>query len=299
MKGNNKLKNSILIFSGILVIAVIPALINFLILQPSIFEFVGKGTDWLMFWGSYLGAVISAGVAFIILYIQRIDNEKQNNDNKELNERNRINNEKQNNLNRQLQIKVIEFQQKRQWLIELKSICVDYYNIFDQNDIIDLCNLVVKKNNESLERAENLLTTFIDRNNKVVFALEFHFTKEKDETETKLLSELNKYNLVYKALIHDVQFLVKNIKFNNDINPNNLFTEIESYKKIYRIPEVTENRIWDILSKYDTFYVTDYYNFVIKLFDTRKNFHSTLIQNTLAGLISYEETKINKILDLE
>ena len=31
----------------------------------------------LSFWGGYLGAIISAGVAFAILYIQRKDNEKQ------------------------------------------------------------------------------------------------------------------------------------------------------------------------------------------------------------------------------
>ena len=108
MKKNNRFKNSILIIIGILIIVLIPAIINFIILQPSRFKFVGTSVDWLIFWGSYLGAIISAGVAFIILYIQRKDNEKANEANEKQNELNRINNEELNNLNRKLQIKVIK-----------------------------------------------------------------------------------------------------------------------------------------------------------------------------------------------
>lgn len=298
MKKNNRFKNSILIIIGILIIVLIPAIINFIILQPSRFKFVGTSVDWLIFWGSYLGAIISAGVAFIILYIQRKDNEKANEANEKQNELNRINNEELNNLNRKLQIKVIEFQQKKEWLTELKSKCIDYYNAFDQNDIIDLCNLIIKNNEESLINAKTLLDSFIDRNNKVNFALEFLFTKEKDKEEIELLSKLNKYNLFYKALIYDVQFIISNVKLNDIINPNNLFNEIDSYKKLNKIPEITENRIYDLLSKYEIFYITDYYNFVVELFNIRRYFHSTLIQNTLTELVNHEETKINKIIDL-
>ena len=52
-------------------ILIIPIIINLLILSPSFFEYIGTGIDWLSFWGGYLGAIISAGVAFVILHIQR------------------------------------------------------------------------------------------------------------------------------------------------------------------------------------------------------------------------------------
>ena len=90
----NHIKN-IFICIGICIICIvgIPILINILILKPRLFDIVGTSTDWLSFWGGYLGAIISAGVAFTILYIQRKDNKKQN-------EENRDENKKQNNARR-------------------------------------------------------------------------------------------------------------------------------------------------------------------------------------------------------
>ncbi len=52
----------------VIVILAIPLLINFLILRPSIFDFIGEGTDWLLFWGSYLGGAFAALVGFATLY---------------------------------------------------------------------------------------------------------------------------------------------------------------------------------------------------------------------------------------
>ena len=64
-----KSKRQILvIIVGVVLIFAIPIIINYLILQPKQFPFVGEGVDWLMFWGSYLGAAISAAIAFIILH---------------------------------------------------------------------------------------------------------------------------------------------------------------------------------------------------------------------------------------
>lgn len=52
----------------VIVILAIPPLINFLILRPSIFNFIGDGKDWLLFWGSYLGGAFAALVGFATLY---------------------------------------------------------------------------------------------------------------------------------------------------------------------------------------------------------------------------------------
>ena len=52
----------------LVVILLIPLCINSLILCPAIFDFIGEGTDWLLFWGSYLGGVFAAVVGFVTLY---------------------------------------------------------------------------------------------------------------------------------------------------------------------------------------------------------------------------------------
>ena len=52
---------------AILIILILPVAINFALLVPAFSPIVGEDTDWLAFWGGYLGAIISAGVAFIIL----------------------------------------------------------------------------------------------------------------------------------------------------------------------------------------------------------------------------------------
>ena len=46
-------------------IVLIPILLNWLIQWPSFFEFVGKDTDWLMFWVTYISAIASFAMVFI------------------------------------------------------------------------------------------------------------------------------------------------------------------------------------------------------------------------------------------
>ena len=276
-----------------LVILILPICINYILLRPTPFSIpiVGKDTDWLSFWGGYIGAVISAGVAFIILHMQRKDNKKQNKEN-------RNENEKQNKANRQLQINVLKYQQNVQWLNELKAKCVDYYNAFDQNDIINLCNLLNKNDSTTLAEAEQLVNFLINRNNKVVFALEFQFTKKKDDEEIKLLSKLETYNLVYKALICDTQYIIRRLRKNADIY--NLYVEIDEYEKRNTIPEVTSNRIVSILNSTNYIGIVGGLSDILnKLFIARRDFHPTLIQDTLNELINYEENKINKIIEIQ
>lgn len=93
------------LFIGAIVVLCLPFLVNYLILRPRKFDFVGADVDWLSFWGSYLSSIVSAGVAFVILYIQRMDNEVEN-------EETREENEKQNNANRQLQYNALKYQQE-------------------------------------------------------------------------------------------------------------------------------------------------------------------------------------------
>ena len=259
-------------------ILLLPFVINFILLIPAFSPIVGENTDWLSFWGGYLGAIISSGVAFAILCIQRQENKKQN------------------KANRTLQINVLKYQQEMQWLNELKIKSIEYYNAFDQNDIIKLCNLIHKNKRETILDAEELINILINKNNKVTFALEFLFSKERDEKEKNILSALQKYNLAYKALICDAQFIVRILKKHED--PNQLFLYIDDYRNENKIPQIAENRLVDIINDYSSFFLTKYTDFINQLFGARRNFHSILIQNTLSELVNYEENKINKIIKI-
>ena len=61
----------------VFVILGLPILLNFMVFKPTSQLSIGTLQDWMSFWGSYLGATISALVAFVILSIQRNDHKQE------------------------------------------------------------------------------------------------------------------------------------------------------------------------------------------------------------------------------
>lgn len=49
----------------ILITSIIASVINWLILRPRLFDIVGEGKDWLLFWSSFLSAIASFAMVFI------------------------------------------------------------------------------------------------------------------------------------------------------------------------------------------------------------------------------------------
>lgn len=64
-----------LIFIALIFIALLPAIINFFMLQPSLIPYVGEAKDWLEFWGSYLSAAVAAIMIVYTAYSLKL-NEK-------------------------------------------------------------------------------------------------------------------------------------------------------------------------------------------------------------------------------
>ena len=62
----------------LVVVVLCPIIVNFVLQIPAFSSIVGNNIDWLSFWGDYLSAIVSSGVALYILYKQYTQNQGEN-----------------------------------------------------------------------------------------------------------------------------------------------------------------------------------------------------------------------------
>ena len=276
-------KKGVIVFIGIILATILlPFIINWLILQPCKFQFVGNDVDWLSFWGSYIGAIISAGVAFVILAIQYRQSQNEN------------------RKNRKLQIDVIEYQQKRQWLNDLKIKCTQYFDGFDADSLELIVNSFY--NEESEENIKKTLKALSDKKNNSSFSFGIMFPPPSflDAEERKILSELNTYSTTYLIVLYDIIWLydlcLRNKILGTQPEEDELHNNVCKFKwgvdsfAISLFGTVKPNLI-------ETASPKAYYKRIAKSC-LRKIDELENVQNKLAELIDYEERKINKIIQL-
>lgn len=116
------------------ILLVVPLLLNFLLLIPTSFKVVGTDTDWLSFWGGYLGAILSAMVAFYVLSKQLAQNQEQN-------EINRTLNKEENDANRNLQVQIMEYQIGLNNINQFKEACLCCHKAFSYNSLCYIANM--------------------------------------------------------------------------------------------------------------------------------------------------------------
>ena len=265
----------------IAIILATPIIINWLILEPSFFEYIGTGVDWLSFWGGYIGAIISAGVAFAILHIQRKDNEKQN------------------EANRTLQINVLKHQQKTQWLNELKGKCLEYYLGFDINALIDFkgsINIFATTQKDSFDTLKELC----EKKNSSAFSFGLMFPPQEylDEKEYGFLATLKDYSNIYNVVLFDIIWLCQLIEKNIDIGSCDKQIELHrndcklKWGKESKAIEYFENGPTNLLEIADS--KIFYKNAINYCITTNINIED--VQKTLVALIDYEQEVINRIL---
>lgn len=276
----------------ILVILILPGIINLVLLIPRFFPIVGDEIDWLSFWGGYIGAIISAGVAFAILHIQRKDNEKQN-------EENRTENKKQNEANRTLQINVLKHQQKTQWLNELKGKCLEYYLGFDINALIDFkgsINISATTQKDSFDT----LKVLCEKKNSSAFSFGLMFPPQEylDEKEYEFLATLKDYSNIYNVALFDIIWLCQLIEKNIDIGSCDKQIELHrndcklKWGKESKAIEYLENEPINLFESADS--KIFYKNAINYCITTNINIED--VQKTLVALIDYEQEVINRIL---
>ncbi len=171
-------------------IVISPIILYVLISQPWGFDAIGGEEApkvWLGFWGGYIGAIISAAVAFIILNKQLNQNHTENED------------------NRALQLRVLEHSNAQQRLNELKSRLADFqiaFNILAITPIIE--NVINDKFFAEDTDKLILLTRDIDEKS-------FWIDVVSDKLEHS--TELNQFNTIYNEIYNEYGILIADILF--------------------------------------------------------------------------------------
>lgn len=166
----------------LILIVVAPIIINYALLIPAFGPIVGDNVHWLSFWGSYLAALIPALGAFIILFIQREDNHKEN-------ER-----------NRQLQVDVLKYQQEMQWLNEKKDILIDFALALSKDDLIGLSNKI-GEGKDILQDVKTLMRNLVKNDSRVGFMN----VPEKTEAYKQFNDERHRAFYAHRDAILDLQ----------------------------------------------------------------------------------------------
>ena len=232
----------------IMIIMGVPIVLNFYVFTPSCQESVGDVKDWINFWSNYLSAIISAMIAFAILIIQRKDNKSENC-------QNRDNNHTENEKNRQLQLNVLAYQQRSQWLNNLREAIINNIIVYETNNLREIINLF-KTTNLSLiqQKIKDTLERLIYTDTKVAMMM------PEIISQNIFLSDYNNKRIdVYKkycAVIRDLQVLsvVYSLQLSiKDIDDSLLSVASTSLKTTlgaYKPDEIlTYNQVYDISNK--------------------------------------------------
>lgn len=261
-----------------LLVIIAPILINYLILQPAFFSFVGKDTDWLSFWGAYIGTILSSVIAFYVLHKQL----QQNHD--------------ENEANRRQQISFIAYQQKSMWLNELKTRMYDYFMAFSQNDIISLIDYYSRhdKKDDIIKEIKRM----IDLMSLSIFSKRILFSDVTDKKEKFFLGQLESFDIEFYALLYDIKWLSTYIgesKFRDKSYALNVVHIYKSQNEKARPDLILKSkRIWDIISEQENIHVDIIAR--IRISEAIKNFKRESINKVIVSLINYEQEKINKII---
>ena len=277
-----------------------PIAINFITLIPAFTPLAGCIKDWVAFWGGYLSAIISAMVAFIILIIQRKDNQrermqdhfdnqiqqfKNRSENRRENSRNREDNRIENSKNRQLQINAIKYQQQLQWLDRLSKAMIDNIMIYNPNHLSNIINIMYQKQSFKLihDQINDLLNQLILTDTAVGFLMPEsqsdilraynHIRKECYTNYNQIIMEIQTIAIKHSSLIEKRDYLI-----NQDTAPEDSKTFLKELDSI--------NTEEDLLEKAESL---------------RKSFEKTFerIRTNAINCLNGEKKRIDSIIEEE
>lgn len=270
----------------LIVVLVLPLGINALYLISTDCEVLHKPSEWTTFWGGYLGAIISAAVAFIILYIQRKDNEQQIKDAQK-------DNETQNKANRNLQINTLKYQQEQIRLNNFIAVSSKLIASINPMDVKTLCKQLRQDNVPQIEH--NLLTCL---NNITSIQQEFclHLS-DKDGRQKRLGNDSNRIIARYTDKICDIQNLLTVISISEIPMTHEILMTLAQSPKNKRMSNDLKNAIIN----YQPIQIENerlewmWEAIALSLLDLVQD-ESAKLYNIIDDYVSEERTRIDKIL---
>lgn len=264
---------------AIVVIILAPVALNYILQIPAFVRIVGNNTDWLTFWGSYLGGIISTLTALFILY-------KTLQQNHEENEKNREANELANENNRKLQIRVLDYQQQMQWLNLFRQASAEYVQLYNRNDLIAVANMFIV----DPKVAHNMLKPLCDR--AIVCDTKLAYWCKADEISKELRGKIATKFKLYDEVLQDIQSI---ITFRTNY-PMLSFTQLVTNMQTMTMTQEMRNKIIQVSTK-------AYYNAAQPFFDViMERSHDIQdsmgeVQSILEDYIRSEQARIDKILE--
>lgn len=269
---------------------VLPICINALYLVNTDCEILHKPSEWTTFWGSYLGAIISAGVAFIILHIQRNDSEAQNMANKK-------HNDIQNKNNRTLQYNIIKFNQEMALYHEFCKACVNNISAYKVNELANniiniitidtdniqcLCDIqpyisIISSTEDKLDETNNIISFYI-----------------KDSTlESNLYNELRQKSYEkFKVFLDDIRFLLT-----CSVSKDEVFLRDTINKDVFLLSHNAKERVESYITQHDKGFdkTTFISKVMIPYIRSYENMYKD-VQKYTHQFIQSENIRINNIL---
>lgn len=269
MKDWIKKHKLIIIIGAIIIIFSWPLIVNWLYNVETNCKVLHKPQEWTIFLGSYIGSIISATVAFIILFLQRKDNEK----------------------NRILQLKILEQQQEMQWLNAFKQAYIEYIAAFSYNNVFLVINTAKTNPNEAFF----LIKPLIEKINRASLMIKcIGIRGEQNNLEMKL----ERFEMKYSEILDDVKYFVSFLRVNKSIPTLNVF--YEAIKDENYLSARTKQIIVESLEKGKETEISDNSSFlsiVIERSEDLKVFESGF-KSLLFGYIKEEEKRINAITNI-
>ncbi|MCH5234677.1 MAG: hypothetical protein J1E16_05235 [Muribaculaceae bacterium] len=274
----------------ILLLILCPIIINFIVLIPSFLPIVGNANLWISFFGSFAGSALMAGITLYVLQEQLTQNHTEN-------ERNRKDNQKQNDYNRILTLKIQKQEINLRWFDDLKSACTQLDLAFNNNDVTLLSDM------DPLSECFNQKVSFLlSRMNEAFFVFHITVNYNKHISNHGEIHRLTNYVREYLSLLSDMNCLsiyglkLKTLLEDIDYTPEEVNNQLKSFiltnKNKMEIPEITSNRVWDLLIS-DDFSSLQIISKVMHILRKRiDNFHMLKIGNSINSLLESEYDNI-------
>ena len=275
---------------AVALIILAPVVINFVLQIPAFVQIVGDNTDWLTFWGNYLGGSISALVALFVLFKTLQQNHEENEYNRaaneEANEKNRVAIEQENRANRELQIRVIKHQQEMQWLNLFRQASAQYIQIYNTNDLIAIANVLAVNPQE----AHNMLKSLFDR--AVIYDTQFAYLRKEDNDAEELMKKISPKFEQYNAVLQDIQQI---IGFRRN-NPVAMFGYLVTQIPTITLTQTMKDKIAQVSTLQSRNAIQPFVDVVVaRIYDIQN--YMVEIQTLLYNYIHSEQARIDKILE--